>query len=433
MGHIVSKDLFRKLGRKLDNLSVRVPWNDTLFQILKMLYTPEEAKLILKMPYGLATFAELVRITGYDEKQLRAMLDVLCPKGLIIDLYLHDQYYYTISPMVIGIFEFTLMRTKGDLAMKEWAEHFHAYLLGSSDIFDANYGKGERFSIMRTLPHEGTFVPYTEVLDYEKAAALIEQGTQFAIGTCSCRHEKHHLDLKPCDVPLDTCLSFNSAADYLIRRSMARPAEKAEIRDTIMRSRELGLVLNADNVQRNIDFICQCCKCCCNALAGINLHGHPHAVVSSSFIAHITDTGCLGCGLCEKVCPVNAVTPLPQITSARHRTYAVNETLCLGCGVCAVKCPARAALLKPRPQRIFHPESTFERLILQCLEHGTLQNNLFPEPEKFSHQLLRGLIGGFLRLPVVKRQLLSEQLRSRFLNALKAGARRKGLKALTDK
>jgi hypothetical protein len=37
MGHMVGKDLYRKLGRKIDGLSMRAPWNDKLYAILKEL------------------------------------------------------------------------------------------------------------------------------------------------------------------------------------------------------------------------------------------------------------------------------------------------------------------------------------------------------------------------------------------------------------
>ncbi len=43
MGHLVGKDVYRKLGRKIDGLTVRAPWNETLYKILKELYTEEEA------------------------------------------------------------------------------------------------------------------------------------------------------------------------------------------------------------------------------------------------------------------------------------------------------------------------------------------------------------------------------------------------------
>ena len=54
MGHLVGKDIFRELGRKIDGLETRAPWNDKLHAILKELYTAEEADVVVKMPYGLS-------------------------------------------------------------------------------------------------------------------------------------------------------------------------------------------------------------------------------------------------------------------------------------------------------------------------------------------------------------------------------------------
>jgi hypothetical protein len=71
---------------------------------------------------------------------------------------------------------------------------------------------------------------------------------------------------------------------------------------------------------------------------------------------------------------------------------------------------------------VLTPEDTFERIILQCLERGTLQNQIFVDPAKISHAFLRSLLGGFLRLPPVKRALMSDSLRSSFLSTMRKGA-----------
>jgi ferredoxin len=103
-----------------------------------------------------------------------------------------------------------------------------------------------------------------------------------------------------------------------------------------------------------------------------------------------------------------------------------DESLCLGCGVCALTCPKNAIHLVKRKQRVLHPETTFERVILASLERGTLQNQLFDDPNRITHRFLRGLVGGFLRLPPVKQALMSDLLRSRFLNVMKSGVQKQG-------
>jgi hypothetical protein len=92
--------------------------------------------------------------------------------------------------------------------------------------------------------------------------------------------------------------------------------------------------------------------------------------------------------------------------------------------------PQRRRSLVKRQQRVIHPATTFERVILASLERGTLQNQLFDDPQSVTHQFLRGLVGGFLRLPPVKQALMSDRLRSTFLAALKAGAQKQGNAAL---
>ena len=111
MGHMNGKDIYRKLGQKIDNLTVRVPWNTSVHTILKELYSPDEADFVIKMPYGMSTLERVKGITGYEEAKLKGLLDKLCSKGLVMDLWVNDEYYYMPSPMVVGIFEFTMMRT----------------------------------------------------------------------------------------------------------------------------------------------------------------------------------------------------------------------------------------------------------------------------------------------------------------------------------
>jgi hypothetical protein len=52
MGHLVGKEIYQKLGDKIDSLPFRVNKNKALFNILKELYTSEEAELVVKMPHG---------------------------------------------------------------------------------------------------------------------------------------------------------------------------------------------------------------------------------------------------------------------------------------------------------------------------------------------------------------------------------------------
>ena len=66
-------------------------------------------------------------------------------------------------------------------------------------------------------------------------------------------------------------------------------------------------------------------------------------ILSKSFIkvegkvASVCESRCTGCGMCEAVCPYNAVKVDPE-----RMVAAVNEALCKGCGACSATCRSAA-------------------------------------------------------------------------------------------
>ncbi len=54
-------------------------------------------------------------------------------------------------------------------------------------------------------------------------------------------------------------------------------------------------------------------------------------------IAVVDSEKCTGCGICEDVCPANAITVNGQAL--------VQPELCTGCGLCVGECPNNAIIL----------------------------------------------------------------------------------------
>ena len=428
MGHLADKDIYRKLGRKLDGMPTRAPWTPVLRSILQDLYSPQEAELVTQMPYTLASLERIVAITGLERTEAGRLLERLCRKGLVFDLWSEqtNRRRYAPSPIMIGVFEFTMMRTAPEADHRRRAQLFHEYFEGS-DFFRANTADRLLFPLGRALPHEGAVAAThcAEILDFERASSIVTSAYKLSLGTCSCRHELLHATGQTCETPLRTCSSFGYAADYLIRHGLAREASRTEMLEQLDRSRELGLVLSADNVQRNVTFLCHCCSCCCNLLRGITRYGCSGTLITSNYLPAVDEQRCQGCGKCVAACPISSISlrsPSPDAPRRQHRPL-VNEAACLGCGVCVTRCSTQAMHLVRRTQRVWYPSTTFERVILESLARGTLQNLIFDNPQSGTQEQLRAVVGAFLRLSPVKQALLSNTLRSTFLSWLTAAAK----------
>ncbi len=430
MGHMVGKDVYVALGEKVDGLHTRSPNNKELFAILRELYSHDEAELVAKMPYSLANFERIQKVTQIEPTALRKLLDDLTSKGLIMDLHLNDEYLYAPNPMVIGIFEFTMMRSGADADPKKWARLLDAYMHGNNgSFFAANARKGDKVSVSRVVPHEEAVHDneYTEILDHDKAAEIIKGSDKIAVGMCSCRHQKSHLG-KACDAPMDTCTSFGPGAEYLIRHDLAREVSQSEMLDKLDESIEKRLVITADNMKNKPMFMCHCCGCCCHLMLGVSKFGYTNTVVTSKYEATIDFDKCNYCQKCVKACPIGCIgtVPMSEPGVKAKRKPRVDLEQCIGCGVCNYSCKEEAIKLTGREQKVLLPENSFERVVLQSLEKGTLQNQFLDNPQSESQRYLRYFLGAFLRLTPVKKALMSDQLRSRFLGALKAGVKMQG-------
>jgi hypothetical protein len=71
-----------------------------------------------------------------------------------------------------------------------------------------------------------------------------------------------------------------------------------------------------------------------------------------------------------------------------------------------------------RPKRVLTPLNGTHRAVVMAIERGKLQNLIFDNHVLWSHRAMAGILGVILKLPPIKRVLVSKQLKSRYLEAL---------------
>jgi NAD-dependent dihydropyrimidine dehydrogenase PreA subunit len=160
---------------------------------------------------------------------------------------------------------------------------------------------------------------------------IIESQTRFAVAECICRKERRMAG-DGCDKLLEACISFGAGADFYIENGLGREISKKEARQILQKAEEDGLIHNSSNTAGNKGFICNCCGCCCKALAHYTKYGNPKAIARSNYYATKDQETCTTCGTCVERCQVSAITIENDYT-------VIDRDRCIGCGLCVSTCP----------------------------------------------------------------------------------------------
>ncbi len=420
MAHHALKSAYRALTERLNRFPQGAPPSETLDKILRMLISEQEAALIARLPIKPFTAEKAARIWKKSLAETQKILDELAGRALLVDVERDDRSIYTLPPPMAGFFEFSMMRLRDDVDQRRLAELFYQYINVEEDFIKSLFTFGET-QLGRTFVHEPALdeAMSLQVLDYERASHVIKEATHRAVGICYCRHKMAHLN-RACSAPMDICMTFNSTAESLGKHGFARLVDVAEGLDLLQKAYDHDLVQFGENVRKRVNFICNCCGCCCEAMIAARRFAFLHPVHTTNFLPAPDETACNGCGKCVEVCPVQAAALVSAENPLQpHRKVArIDERICLGCGLCVRRCGKKALRLIARAQRVITPLDSAHRVVVMAVERGKLQDILFDNRVLWSHRALAAVAGVILRLPPLQRAMASRQFKSRWLEVL---------------
>jgi ferredoxin len=448
MAHRATKSSYKDLAERINMFPQGAPPTDRLFKILALLFDEREAAIVARLPVVPFGLKRAARVLKMSELEARKTLDELAAKGLIIDTDHNGSPTYVLPPPMAGFFEMSMMRIRDDIDQRELAGLFYEYINEEDDFITALFSGETRLG--RALVNEAALAREVErvqegppagvpggakdqhVLDYERASHIIESASARAVVLCYCRHKMQHLD-KACAAPLEICMAFNTAGDYLIRRGYSRAYEAGEVLTLLDQAYENNLVQFGENGRERVNFICNCCGCCCEAMVATREFAHLHPVHTTAFLPAADETTCNGCGTCATACPVAAIAVGTAgaaevaaggngggraATGRSRETAQIDVDRCLGCGICVRVCTRGAMRLHRRAQRVITPLNSAHRAVVMAIERGMLQNLVFSDPARAGHRSMAAILGVILRLPPAKQALASRQMKSRYLEAL---------------
>lgn len=417
MSHLVGKDAYKSLEERLNKFPQGAPPSETLYKILSMMFTEKEAELVAQLPIKAFNIKTAALIWKVKESEAEKILDTLASKALILDLECDkdNEKKYLMAPPMAGFFEFALMRTGGHLDQKVLSQLFHQYLNVEDDFmkelfFGSETKMGRAFVQERVLNNDNSI----DILDYERASHIIKSAKHIGVSSCYCRHKAHHLG-DDCYAPMETCLSFDTTAYTLTKHNYARKIDSHEALDILNMCYDYNLVQCGENVQKQPNFMCNCCKCHCEAFTSAKKFGLLVPVNTTSYIPYVDTHKCIGCGKCTNICPMEAIS---VTTTGKDKYAQVDDKLCLGCGVCVKNCPKDAIKLKRRKESIITPVTTVHRVVITAIEKGQLQNLIFDNQAHKSHKAMAAILVSILKLSPVHKVMASKQMKSVYLAKL---------------
>jgi len=328
------------------------PITESLVELFKILLTEEEARFIVQVFKKKSMNKDQIKQkVDLDEESIDQMLGSLMQKDVVTETRSRSTgvVVYTFMPPFPGLFEFTLM--KGDKGEREqklavvFEKIFKELRDGTQRNYDTILPLLEQFpAVARVVPIEQEVeVPEEIVLLPEEVSKIVDNSDAIALTHCYCRQERDILN-DPCKYTdkREICLLLGKVAEFSAKQGLARFISKDEAKAILKDAEADGLVHkifhNNMDLEKNVDGICSCCKCCCGIFRLFRMGAMPFHT-HTSYLAKVDECACAGCGTCAEKCHMDAIEVVNDVAT-------VDDKKCIGCGACVTFCPQEAVSLE---------------------------------------------------------------------------------------
>ena len=369
LGKKITDRIPQKLGLK------KITRNDPEYWGLAGVLADEEAELAVKLGVRKPkTLAEIVKLSGLEEKKCEALLEEMSRKGLLEYNWENPKHekQYVLPMYVPGCAEFFNMNANildSNPEMGTFFEHMSRLPLEKITPFVPEGGAGIG---MHVIPVEKAIEMENESVDLEHISHWLNKYEgKYAASPCSCRRSRLTHGEGCADDPEGWCIAVGDMADYVVETQKdGRYIDKAEALEILKAAEDNGFVHQITNIDgaNKIFAICNCNVNVCYALRTSQLFNTPN-MSRSAYVAKVEKANCVACGKCVEFCPAGAVKlgqklcdkegcevqypriPLPSEQPWgehmwSHNYRDVNRINCYDTGTapCKTACPAHVAV-----------------------------------------------------------------------------------------
>lgn len=358
-------DVYEALQEKLNEHAMGAPKREEFLEILRILFTPEEAELAVHLPFTPQRAREIAATLGRPLDEVIRLCDQMAAKAILYSLDVRGNKLYMLFPTAPGLFEFPFMKNAvspgsipnvdfGQLGKLWWKYHKDGWGLEMSNSPTA---------AARVIPVQQSITPDLQVFAYEEVATFVKNARYVAVSECPCRTTQ-----KNCDAPTDVCMAFDFGAKFLTAQGAARMVTTEEALATLKRAEDAGLVHCASNTRDTVEYICNCCPCCCGILGVITRLTGAISKPQSNFYSTVIADACTVCGICVDRCPTKAIT-LGDVA-------VIDTDKCIGCGLCVSGCGFDAMALVRKADSVEPPVDNRELYATLAMEKGRAEGFL---------------------------------------------------------